>query len=154
MLEIALCANAVIAACYFIIAALIFTGLVKQRGLGFNPLGTATGFIFLTCGLACWMRVEHFILYPNLYRSDPNLWHFALVDSIAVLPATIYLALRRRYGLVIRGQHALLDFQRRLEMAEAMRDIGQDIAAQTDLDAVLRDGKMTSELPGRVLRRQ
>ncbi|HLZ70348.1 MAG TPA: GAF domain-containing sensor histidine kinase [Dehalococcoidia bacterium] len=138
MLEIALCANAIIAACYFVIAALIFTGLVKQRRLGFNPLGTATGFIFLTSGLSHWIHVENFLLAPEFYRRDPGLWHVALVDSLTVLPATIYLALRRRYGLVIRGQHALLDFQRRLEMAEAMRDIGQDIAAQTDLEAVLR----------------
>lgn len=138
MLEIAVCANAIVAACYFVIAALIFTGLVKQRRLGFNPLGTATGFIFLTAGLGHWMHVEHYILYPEIYRKYPGFWHIALVDAITVLPASIYLLLRRRYGLVIRGQHALLDFQRRLEMAEAMRDIGQDIAAQTDLEAVLR----------------
>ena len=39
--------------------------------------------------------------------------------------------------LVIRGQHALLGFQRRLGVAEALRSIGEDIAAQTDLDELL-----------------
>ncbi|HZQ34676.1 MAG TPA: hypothetical protein VFD32_02005, partial [Dehalococcoidia bacterium] len=91
MLEIALCANAIVAACYFVIAALIFTGLVKQRRLGFNPLGTATGFIFLTAGLGHWMHVEHYILYPEIYRKDPGFWHIALVDAITVLPASIYI---------------------------------------------------------------
>lgn len=138
MLEIALCANAAIAACYFVIAALIFTGLVKQRRLGFNALATATAFIFLTSGLGHWLHVEHYLLQPKIYRQDSALWHMALIDTLTVIPATVYLTLRRRYGLVIRGPHALLDFQRRLEVAEAIRDIGQDIAAQTDLDAVLR----------------
>src|SRR4051812_12254313 len=50
-LQAAVAANSIIAACYFVISALIFIGLVRQRHLGFNSLATATCLIFFTCGL-------------------------------------------------------------------------------------------------------
>jgi signal transduction histidine kinase len=130
-------ANSIIAACYFVIAALIFVGLVRQRHLGFNSLATATCLIFFTCGLGHATHVEHYLEQAAFYGSLPDLWHQALTDGLTVIPAVIYLTLRRRYGLVIRGPHALLDFQRRLRIAETLRVIGRDVSARTELDDLL-----------------
>lgn len=136
-LQAAVTANSIIAACYFTIAALIFIGLVRERRHGFNSLGTATCLIFFTCGLGHATHVEHYLEQASLYASMPDLWHQVLTDGLTVIPAVIYLTLRRRYGLVIRGPHALLDFQRRLRMAETLRVIGRDVSARTELDDVL-----------------
>src|SRR3954463_7589947 len=136
-LQAAVAANSIIAACYFVIAALIFIGLVRQRHLGFNSLATATCLIFFTCGLGHATHVEHYLEQASFYSSLPDLWHQALTDGLTVIPAVIYLTLRRRYGLVIRGPHALLDFQRRLHIAETLRVIGRDVSARTELDDLL-----------------
>jgi signal transduction histidine kinase len=136
-LQAAVAANSIVAACYFVIAALIFVGLAKQRRLGFNPLATATCLIFFTCGLGHATHVEHYLEQAAFYATLPDLWHQALTDGLTVIPAVIYLTLRRRYGLVIRGPHALLDFQRRLRIAETLRVIGRDVSARTELDDLL-----------------
>ena len=136
-LQVAVTANSIIAACYFVIAGLIFIGLVRERRLGFNQLGTATCLIFFTCGLGHATHVEHYLEQASFYATMPDLWHQALTDGLTVIPAVIYLTLRRRYGLVIRGPHALLDFQRRLRMAETLRVIGRDVAARTELEDLL-----------------
>jgi signal transduction histidine kinase len=136
-LQAAVAANSIIAACYFMIAALIFIGLARQRRLGFNPLATVTCLIFFTCGLGHATHVEHYLEQATFYASLPDLWHQALTDGLTVFPAVIYLMLRRRYGLVIRGPHALLDFQRRLRIAETLRVIGRDVSARTELDDLL-----------------
>jgi signal transduction histidine kinase len=136
-LQAAVTANSIIAACYFVIAALIFIGLVRERRLGFNPLATATCLIFFTCGLGHATHVEHYLEQASFYATMPDLWHQALTDGLTVIPAVIYLTLRRRYGLVIRGPHALLDFQRRLKIAETLRVIGRDVSARTELDDLL-----------------
>lgn len=136
-LQAAIATNSIIAACYFVIAGLIFIGLVRQRHLGFNSLGTATCLIFFTCGLGHATHVEHYLEQVAFYAVMPDLWHQALTDGLTVIPAVIYLTLRRRYGLVIRGPHALLDFQRRLHIAETLRVIGRDVSARTELDDLL-----------------
>lgn len=136
-LQLVIAANAIIAACYFAIFTLIFVGLVTQRRLGFNALGTATAFIFLTCALGHAAHAVHYWWEAEAYARVPNLRHQALADGITVIPAVIYLTLRRRYGFIIRGPHALLDFQRRLELAEARRVVCQDVTARTELDDLL-----------------
>ncbi len=77
-LQAAVAANSIIAACYFVIAALIFIGLARQRRLGFNPLATATCLIFFTCGLGHATHVEHYLEQAEFYASLPDLWHQAL----------------------------------------------------------------------------
>jgi signal transduction histidine kinase len=136
-LQAAVATNSIVATCYFIISALIFIGLVRQRHLGFNSLATATCLIFFTCGLGHATHAEHYIEQAAYYNSLPDLWHQALTDGLTVIPAVIYLTLRRKYGLVIRGPHALLDFQRRLHIAETLGVIGRDVSARTELDDLL-----------------
>ena len=133
-------ANIAIAFCFFTIAGLIFAGLWRERRTGLNPLGVATGFIFFTCASGHAMHAEHYILFPETFNAalGADLWHQAALDLLTIVPAVAYLAQRRRFGLVVRGQHALLDFERRFTVAEALRSIGEDIAAQTDLSEVLR----------------
>ncbi|TAK30110.1 MAG: GAF domain-containing protein [Chloroflexota bacterium] len=130
--------NAAIAFCFVAISGLIFVGLWKERQAGFNPLGVATALIFFTCASGHGVHAGHYLLSTGMYVQSDHLWNQAVADSLTLIPAIYYLALRRRYGLVIRGPHALLDFARRLDLAEALRSIGEDIAAQTDLDDVLR----------------
>jgi signal transduction histidine kinase len=120
------------------IGGLIVTGLVRERRLGFNALGTATALVFLSCATGHGMHAGHYVLFPDFYHQAADLAPQLAVDGITLFAGLAYLAQRRRHGLVIRGPHALLDYARRLEMAEALREIGQDIAAQTDLDALLQ----------------
>jgi signal transduction histidine kinase len=138
-LQLLITANAIIAACYLAISVLIFVGLIRQRHLGFNALGTATGFIFFTCSLGHFVHAEHYWEGAAVYASGAvDISHQALADGITIVPAILYLTLRRRYGFIIRGPHALLDFQRRLELAEALRVVSQDVTARTDLEDLLR----------------
>ncbi len=129
--------NALIALAFFAIGGLISVGLMRERNLGFNALGTATAFIFLTCASGHAIHAGHYIASPTAHGQDAISYSQTLADSVTLLAGIAYLAQRRRHGLVIQGPHALLDFQRRLEVAEALRDSGQDIAAQTDLDDLL-----------------
>ncbi len=138
MLEMAAAANAVIAASFFAIFGMILAGLIRDWSLGINPLGVATALVFATCATGHAVHAEHYILTPEFYVGDTSLWHQAIADVLTLVAGLGYLAQRRRYGLVIRGIHPMLDYQRRLQMAEALRDIGQDIAAQTNLDKLLR----------------
>ncbi|MHB1132873.1 MAG: sensor histidine kinase [Chloroflexota bacterium] len=130
-------ANTLVALAFFAIGGLIVTGLIRERRLGFNALGTATAFVFLSCAAGHGLHAQHYLASFDLYLHIPDLGPQLLVDGFTVAAGFAYLAQRRRHGLVIRGPHALLDFARRLEMAEALREIGQDIAGQTDLDKLL-----------------
>ena len=136
-MQLTAAANAVVALSFFIIAFLIFIGLFKDRSLGVNPLGVATALVFLTCASGHAMHAGVYLLDSGVHAADIDLWPVLLVDSFTVAAGLGYLAQRRRYGLVIRGAHPLMDYQRRLDMSEALRDIGQDIAAQTDFDELL-----------------
>ncbi len=129
--------NALIALAFFTIGGLITAGLFKERRLGFNALGTATALIFLTCATGHAIHAGHYVAAPIAHAQDSIVFYQTLADSVTLLAGISYLAQRRRHGLLIRGPHALLNFQRRLEVAEALRDSGQDIAAQTDLDSLL-----------------
>jgi signal transduction histidine kinase len=129
--------NSVISIAFFTIAGLILAGLVRDRSLGINPLGIATALVFLTCASGHALHAAQDILVPEMQVGDLMLWQMLAVDGLTVLAALGYLSQRRRYGLVIRGTHPMLDYQRRLQMAEALRDVGQDIAAQTDLGKLL-----------------
>jgi signal transduction histidine kinase len=131
-------ANTLIALAFLAIGGLIVTGLLRERRLGFNALGTATAFVFLSCATGHGMHAGHYVLFPDFYHQAADLAPQLAVDGFTLFAGLAYLAQRRRHGLVIRGPHALLDYARRLEMAEALREIGQDIAAQTDLDALLQ----------------
>ena len=88
-LQLVIATNAIIAACYFAIFTLIFVGLVTQRRLGFNALGTATAFIF-TCALGHAVHAEHYWIEAPAYASDAlDLSHQAIADGITVIPAVI-----------------------------------------------------------------
>lgn len=138
VLELIAAANAIISLSFFIIAGLIVTGLFRDRSLGTNPLGVATAFVFFTCASGHAFHTQHYVMNPELFMGDTDLWQQLAVDLATVVAGLSYLAQRRRFGLVIRGTHPMLDYQRRLQMAEALREIGQDIAAQTNVDKLLR----------------
>lgn len=130
--------NVIVALCYYAIAALIITGLVRERQLFRNALATATGGIFLTCALGHSLHA----VGSHIARLDPTVGGGvpvlmvsyinasglqAAVDALTIVPAVAFLALRRRYGLVIRGPHAILRFEQQLaakdEQMQAMREV-------------------------------
>lgn len=120
------------------VAVLILAGLLREKHTGFNVLGWATATMFLSCATGHAIHAEHYFLRADLFAQVPDLWHQTFADGLTLLAALAYLAQRRRYGIVIRGPHALLDYQRRLAVAEALREIGEDVATRTDLDDLLR----------------
>lgn len=139
-LQTTMIANAVISMAFYVIAYLIFASLFRERRRGFNALGTATGFVFLTCATGHGLHAVHYAQIDQLDHiaaSLPNLSFQAIADIFTAMAGVAYLSQRRRYGLVIRGPAELLDFQRRLEAAEVLREVGQDVVAQTDLDRLL-----------------
>ena len=134
-------ANLIIAFCYYTISFLITIGLVRARQLWRNTLGTATAAIFFTCALG---HTAH-AFSSHVAVADASLaavgvppfissyidvaWPQALVDALTVIPAVAFLALRRRYGLVIHAPHAILRFERQLAAKEqemqALREVDQ-----------------------------
>jgi PAS domain S-box-containing protein len=136
-----LLSNAIIALCYYTIAVLVGLQLLRARQRGPNPLGLATAGIFFTCALGHSMHVLGFALAaaspPAALASngfvgwlcDIGLINPAhsqsaaetgkalaqlLVDTLTVLPAVGFLALRRRYGLLVEGESVILDYERTL----------------------------------------
>jgi PAS domain S-box-containing protein len=139
-----LLANAIIAFCYYGIAALVGAQLIQSRGRGLNPLGCATAGIFLTCALGHSVHVLGGLaalgaLAPDssAASSSPVLRWLCdvgaaaadqtlvggvglltsaqiVVDALTVIPAVSFLALRRRYGLLVDGEAVILDYQRTL----------------------------------------
>ncbi|HEX2913981.1 MAG TPA: ATP-binding protein [Chloroflexia bacterium] len=109
--------NFTISGCYFIIFLLIFSGLLHEKAFGRNELGTATSGIFLTCSLG------HLVHAATTHASGAA-WEVGLqviVDGWTVLPAIVYLILRRKYGLLIRGPDMINEF--RVQIARQQAEI-------------------------------
>lgn len=106
--------NFFIAFCYYIIFAIIFTGLIKEKAVGRNLLGTVTAGIFFTCGLGHTIHA----LSQHLH-SDRLMASFQVfADGITIIPAISYVILRRRYGLIIRGADMISEFETRLKESQ------------------------------------
>lgn len=142
-------ANGSIAAAYFAVSLIIFRGLRRQmaeagRGKGplsmarFNPLGLATGLIFLTCAVSHANHAAHAVMgvmgiggahmaAAATHLGTPSIW---AVDSITVLAAMYYLFLRNRLPALFGGASMFEDMLRRRKHALDINDhIAQGLVA-------------------------
>ena len=102
--------NAVIAICYFTIAAIILLGVVRQGALRTNLLATATGAIFITCAVHHGSHTVHMVLplaglevrAGTAMRTAMD-WHSVAWDALGAAVAIYYLTLRRTYGALLGG---------------------------------------------------
>ncbi len=120
--------NIIIAGCYLVIALLVGHDLWRARSEGVSMLGVATFGIFLTCSIGHFIHAyEHAFLHMpanNLALiCQPQASTYAaaqrpvgylqlIADGITIIPATTFLALRRRYGLLAKGEGVILQYER------------------------------------------
>jgi hypothetical protein len=122
-------ANAVVALAYLAIATIIFRGLRGGDQLWSNRLGTATAFIFLTCGVHHGSHSVHMLL-PSFGVDDPQAlalregWHWpsAVWDVFAAGVGVYYLSLRKSYASVLRGAQMFEDLRERERQAVEIND--------------------------------
>ena len=107
--------NYTIAVCYFCIFMLIFVGLLRQKALGRNLLGSATSGIFLTCSMGHLIHAVSSHVWGNSWEAGAQV----IVDGWTTLPAITYLILRRKYGLLISGPDMINEFRTQLAQQSA-----------------------------------
>lgn len=103
--ELAAGLNLAIASAYVAIAWLIFLGLKRTQQLRSNPLGFATGTIFLTCAthhahhaIHILGLIGHHSAYDqNIIRTGMGGWHSVAIDAVGAVVAFSYLGLRHSY---------------------------------------------------------
>jgi hypothetical protein len=141
--QVVTAANLGIAAAYFAISWIIFSGLTATDQLWSNRLATATALIFFTCGVHHGTHAVH-MLIPSLGIHDAHAlalrgaWHWetAVWDVLSLLVAGYYLSLRGSYASVLRGAQMFEDFKVRERQALEINDnIVQGLAvAKLSLD--------------------
>ena len=122
-------ANGIIAVAYILIASAIFVPLVRSRQLRSNPLGVATGAIFLTCA------VHHGAHAVALYGPSIGLsnahgemmrhswpWYLAVWDVLSAAVGVYYWTLRRTYGELMKGAMLFQDMKERQRQAMEIND--------------------------------
>jgi hypothetical protein len=118
--------NGVIAAAYLAIAAIVFRGLIQTKQVTTNPLATATGVIFFTCGVGHGM---HAVMAANL-GMEPGLADYVVWgwDGVTAVVAVLYFALRKRFPALLRGTAMFEDMLQRQKDAVQINDnIVQDL---------------------------
>lgn len=149
--------NLIIAVCYLAIALLVGIGLWRARHNGISLLGLATLGIFFTCSLGHFMHVivhatpaspgplSLFGICQILLGSTTNatLTLQMIVDGLTIIPATMFLALRRRYGLLASGEGVILAYERTVaSQRERERELH---AYSTDLEEQITQRRVAEE---------
>ncbi len=122
-------ANAVISVAYFAITAAILVPLIRSGQLKSNPLGGATGAIFLTCAVHHGVHAVHMTV-PFFEQGDPQglamrsawTWQLALWDVVGAVVALYYWTLRRNYGSLMKGAQLFEDLRQREQQALELND--------------------------------
>jgi len=163
-------ANLVVAGAYLAIATIIFRGLRGGDQLWTNRLGTATAFIFLTCGVHHGTHAVHMLL-PSFGIEDAqalalrDAWHWPSVvwDIFAAGVGVYYLSLRKSYASVLRGAQMFEDMRARerhaveindnivqgLTVAKYALEVGRDDQSRQAVEETLRKSQqLISELLG------
>ncbi|WP_242041287.1 PAS domain-containing sensor histidine kinase [Leptolyngbya sp. FACHB-261] len=149
-----LAANIFIATSYFIIAFLIFRGLIRgHQHLLNNPLVLATSAIFLTCGFG---HTGHVLMSAEAGHQAPStlLKLQVGIDIVTAMVGITYLTLRRHYSLLIDGP--LILAQTRSQLAEANLKLGK---VNTNLETLVAERtaellQINGRLEGEILERQ
>lgn len=123
-------ANGVIAIAYFIIAWTIMSGIGRSGQIFANPLGVATGFIFLSCSIGHAAHAIHLVLpiwglevaeglAARQHFAD---WHIWAIDGFTAGMAIWYLSLRSRFPALVRGSKLFEDVRQRQAQALEIHD--------------------------------
>jgi hypothetical protein len=121
--------NLVVAVAYFGISYIILSGLSRTGQFRSNKLGTATGLIFLTCGVHHGAHSVHMLLpvigldkqHGELMRQSWD-WHVAVWDALTAVVGVYYLSLRGSYASVLRGAQMFEDMKVRQRQAMEIND--------------------------------
>lgn len=141
-------ANALIALLYFMIVAAIVIPLVRSGQLRQNPLGAATGAIFLTCAVHHGSHSLHMFLPAFGADLDAGLamrqawgWQLALWDVVGAATGIYYWTLRRNYSSLMRGAQLFEDLRQREQQALEINDnvLQGLVVARMALDLDQRD---------------
>lgn len=126
---VGLMANTVIAVAYFAIFGAIVVPLVRSQQLRSNPLGAATGAIFLTCAVHHGVHAVHMLMPAfGVDRAQGTAmraawgWQLAAWDVVGALVAVYYWTLRRQYGSLMKGAQLFEDYRRREHQALELND--------------------------------
>ncbi|WP_148612076.1 hypothetical protein [Nocardioides rubriscoriae] len=127
--QIGMVANAVIAVAYLLICLAIVVPLARSNQLRTNPLGAATGAIFLTCTIHHGSHAVH-MLVPTFFDGDDRGlamraawgWPLALWDVVGALVAVYYWSLRRHYGAPADRAQLFSDIREREQQALELND--------------------------------
>jgi hypothetical protein len=126
---VGLVCNGVIMVAYLLISLAIVVPLAKSHQLRSNPLGAATGAIFLTCAVHHGAHSLHMLL-PSLGLSDSQGlamrqawgWPLALWDVVGAVTAVYYWTLRRSYSSLMHGAQLFEDLRQREQQALELND--------------------------------
>lgn len=126
--QIGMTCNAIIAVAYLLICLAIVVPLAKSNQLRSNPLGAATGAIFLTCAVHHGSHAVHMLL-PTFVSDERGLamraawgWPLTIWDIVGATVAVYYWTLRRNYGSLIQGAALFEDLRRREQQALELND--------------------------------
>ena len=127
--QIGAVANGIIALAYILISTAIFVPLVRSRQLRLNPLGAATGAIFLTCAVHHGAHAVQLLL-PSVGIANEHgemmrhswPWTLAAWDVISAAVGVYYWSLRRTYGELMKGAALFQDLKERQRQAMEIND--------------------------------
>lgn len=127
--QIGAVANGIIALAYILISTAIFVPLMRSRQLRLNPLGAATGAIFLTCAVHHGAHSVQ-LLAPTLGIANAHgemmrhswPWTLAAWDVISAAVGVYYWTLRRTYGELMKGAALFQDLKERQRQAMEIND--------------------------------
>lgn len=126
--QIGMTCNAIIAVAYLLICLAIVVPLAKSNQLRSNPLGAATGAIFLTCAVHHGSHAVHMLL-PTFVSDERGLamragwgWPLTIWDIVGATVAVYYWTLRRNYGSLMQGAALFDDLRRREQQALELND--------------------------------
>ncbi len=127
--QIVTAANLVVALAYFAIAFFVIRGLARSGQLQSNPLGLATGLIFVTCAVHHGSHSVHMLL-PAIGIDDAQAlamreaWHWpsATWDILSAGVAIFYLSLRGHYASVLGSASMFDDLRARERQALEIND--------------------------------
>ncbi|CAN5362312.1 hypothetical protein BH11ACT8_BH11ACT8_32180 [soil metagenome] len=126
--QIGMACNAIIAVAYLLICLAIIVPLAKSNQLRTNPLGAATGAIFLTCAVHHGSHSVHMLL-PAFVSDDQGLamraawgWPLTIWDIVGAAVAVYYWTLRRNYSSLMQGAALFEDLRKREQQALELND--------------------------------
>ncbi len=131
-------AGIVIGVSYFVIFIIIIQGILQQKKrIGGNPskLAIMMAAIFISCSLSHFIHIAFLHNDFGAFASNlaTNLYVLTAVDVATAAIAVIFFFLRKSYGIVIAGPHALIEAKDKLQVRnEQLHALSQIVATADD----------------------